>query len=153
MENNHLTNPKPAETKLETAKATLPKAETKPPKKILGRSDILSIDDIETQELEIKEWGGAVLVRSMTGTERDEFETDISEVEGDNAKKNKTRTANIRAKFVQRVLVDEDGNRLFTSADIIEIGRKNSAILDKVMAFAKDLSGIDKDSEEELEKN
>lgn len=137
---------------MELPKAKKPEA-TPTPKKILSKADILSIDDIETKELEIEAWGGTVLVRSMTGTERDEFEDDITEVDGESKQKKKSRNTNIRAKFVQRVLVDEDNNRLFTPADIIEIGKKNSAILDKVMEFAKELSGIDKKAEEELEKN
>ena len=42
--------------------------------RILSREDIAQADDIVIEAVDVPEWGGTVLVKGMTGAERDRFE-------------------------------------------------------------------------------
>lgn len=114
---------------------------------ILGREQILKADDITTEEIAVPEWGGSVLVRGLTGRQRDEFEAALIERRG---KKSVANTDNIRAKLVARCCVDEDGRRLFTDTDASALGNRSGAALDRVYEVAARLSGIGDDDLEEL---
>ena len=114
----------------------------------LSRDDILKADDLATEEVAVPEWGGSVLVRGMTGRERDEFE--MSSVDQRDGRVN---LANTRAKIVIRCVVDEDGKRLFDASDIDLLGAKSGAALDRVFAVASRLSGIGERDVEELAGN
>jgi hypothetical protein len=112
----------------------------------LTRDAILKIDDIKTEEVEIEEWGGSVLVRGLTGRQRDDFEGSILEMRG---KRMVPNVANIRAKLTVRCVVDEAGKRLFTDAEADKVGEKSAAAIDKIYDVAARLSGLsDADVEE-----
>ena len=55
-------------------------------KKILSKADILRADDIKTIEVAVPEWGGSVLLRGLTGRERDLFEESILDQTGKKTK-------------------------------------------------------------------
>lgn len=117
---------------------------------ILTRDAILQAEDLPRELVEVPEWGGAVYVRSLTGTERDAFEFSIVEQRGRSAKMN---LRNIRAKLVAVSVVDEDGNRLFTDSDVKVLGQKSAMVLDRLFAAAQRLSGLRNEDVEELAKN
>lgn len=116
---------------------------------ILTRDQILAANDIVTEVVPVPEWGGEVLVRGLTGAERDAFEKNIVEIKG----KRTIVKDNIRAKFVAATVVDEAGHLLFDEADIYPLGKKSAAALDRVFAAAQRLSGLSDSDVEELEKN
>ena len=117
---------------------------------ILTRDAILQAEDLPRELVEVPEWGGAVYVRSLTGTERDAFEFSIVEQRGRSAKMN---LRNIRAKLVALSIVDGEGNRLFTDTDVKALGQKSAAVLDRLFAVAQRLSGLRDEDVEELAKN
>lgn len=114
---------------------------------LLGREQILAADDVATEEVAVPEWGGSVMVRGLTGRQRDEFEAALIERRG---KKSVPNTDNIRAKLVARCVVDEAGHRTFTDADAGLLGDRSGAALDRVYEVAARLSGIGDDDLEEL---
>jgi len=118
--------------------------------KLLTKEQILDAQDLETREVEVPEWGGVVLVKGMTGVERDDFEAQMIVGKGKNTTVN---MKNVRAKLVAASVVDEDGQRLFTDQDVQALGKKSAAALDRVFAVAQRLSKIGKDDIEELAKN
>lgn len=119
---------------------------------ILTRDEILAADDIQSEVVEVPEWGGSVIVRGLTGTERDAFErTIISNVDGKGPAKSDLR--NFRAKLATWSMVNEDGKRLFNQADVIELGQKSAAALQRVFNVAQRLSGLSEEDIEELTKN
>jgi len=120
--------------------------------KILGREEILAVDDIKVEAVLIPEWGEdvGVLVRGMTGKERDQFEESILDQSG---KKTKVTMKNARARLVSMTVVDEDGKRVFTVKDIENLGNKNAGALDRIYAVASRLSGITEEDMDELLKN
>lgn len=114
---------------------------------LLGREAILAADDIVTDEVEVPEWGGSVLVRAMTGAERDRLEASAV---GNGKKLN---LANFRARMCAASIVDEAGNRLFGEADLVTLGQKSSAALNRVFEVAQRLSGMSDEDVEELTGN
>ncbi len=115
--------------------------------KLLTRDDILKAQDLPVEEIEVREWGGLVRVRGLTGAERDAFEQSIVERQGKKARMN---LRNVRAKLVALCVVDEQGNRLFTDDDVEALGRKSAAALDRIFEVAQRLSGLTPADVEEL---
>ena len=117
---------------------------------MLSREAILKANDLPSEEVAVPEWGGSVLVVTLTGEERDSFEQSIIETKGKNARVN---MANARAKLVALSCRAGDGERLFDDTDIAALGRKSSKALDRVYGVAARLSGISGEDIEELAKN
>lgn len=114
---------------------------------ILTKDEILQADDLPTEIVPVPEWGGDVMVRTMTGKDRDELETSIV------SDPNKRDLTNLRAKIVAFSVVGEDGKRLFTSEDVLALGEKNARALDRIFGVAQRLSGFTQRDVEELTKN
>ncbi len=115
--------------------------------KTLSRDDILAADDLPRESVEVPEWGGAVHLRSMTGTERDAFEVGLMGKTG-------TNMENIRSRLITLTAVDEKGERLFPEeGDVILLGKKSAAALDRLFAVAQRLNGLSARDVEVLEKN
>jgi len=116
---------------------------------MLTRDQILSADDLKRETVAVPEWGGDVLIRTMTGTERDAFEASLQ----GGGKSGKINTANIRARLVSLTAVDEAGGRLFADSDMATLGGKSAAALDRCSAVAMRLNGMSAKDVEELGKN
>lgn len=89
--------------------------------------------------------GTEVIVRGMTGSERDAFEAGCIEGRG---KKRDVNTKNIRAKLVAFCCVDEQGKRWFTDDDALSLGNVRADLIDRIFSVAQKLSGM---SEQDLE--
>jgi hypothetical protein len=110
----------------------------------LSREAILEADDLGFADVDVPEWGGKVRIRALSGTERDKFEASIA----GNGKR--IRLDNVRAKLVQACAVDVEGNPLFGTADVVALGRKSAAGLDRVFEACKKLSGLSEEDVDEL---
>lgn len=109
----------------------------------LSRDDILKADDSQPEEIDLSDipgYNGTVLVRGMTGRERDAFE--VSMMQPGRGGRRELNTSNVRARLVSRCVIDDDGNRLFTDADIADLGEKNAAAVDRIYEAAARLSGM-----------
>jgi len=120
-----------------------------PERKILGKSSILDADDLPTEAVEVEEWGGWLLIRTLTGLERDRFEADL--LTGKNGRT--VNLENLRAKLIVATAIDEDGKPLFQSGDAAKLGAKSGAALSKAAAVAQRLAGLSTTDVEELAKN
>lgn len=118
--------------------------------KLLSREDILNVKDLVEERVDVPEWGGLVIVRCMTGAERDAFEASILEVKG---KKYDVNLQNMRAKLIAHSVVDQDGKPLFKESDVRALGQKSAAAMNRIYEVAQRLSGISKEDVEELAKN
>lgn len=107
--------------------------------KVLTRDAILSADDLQSERVKVPEWGGEVIVRGMTGKERDQLETEVVSRDG---KRVKVNAGNIRARLLVLSCIDEDGKRVFTDKDVKALGEKSGSALDRVAAVAQRLSKI-----------
>lgn len=118
--------------------------------KILTRDQILQCADIQTERVKVPEWGGEVLVRGLSGAERDSLEAAIVEVRG---RKQKLHLENTMARLVSMSVVDENGERLFSTGDIQALGKKSSSALQRVCEVAQRLSGLTQEDLEDMSKN
>jgi hypothetical protein len=122
-------------------------------KKFLTRAEMLAVSDILVEDVHIPEWDTYVHVRGMTGAQRDAYE-DASLSMPD--KKKQTRAfiyKDARARLVAWSVVDENGKRVFSDADIPRLSEKSAAALQRIFNVAMRLSGISEEDIEELVKN
>ncbi len=122
------------------------------------------IDDLPREPVATPEWpeiDGKVFARRLTGDERDEWEVfqghvlDQDTIGEDKKSKlalMKLGTKNIRATIVRLGACDEDGDSIFSPADVVWLGMKASEPLDRIRDVIKRLSGM-KDDEEDTAKN
>ena len=117
---------------------------------MLSKGQILDASDMTTEVVHVPEWNGDVIVRTMTGMERDKFESSLLSEKGGSTTKN---MENLRAKMVVMCAVDEDGKRLFTDKDTEALGKKSARAIDRVFTVAQKLNAIGTADVEELTKN
>ncbi|HSE46463.1 MAG TPA: hypothetical protein VLA89_14145 [Gemmatimonadales bacterium] len=121
----------------------------------LDRDEILDFDDIKIHVVPVPEWSkpgqppAAVRLKVLSAAERDEFEASTVTNKGG---KQKPNLANLRARLVARCMVDGDGKRVFVSGDVVRLGHKSSAALDRLFAKCQEINGFsEKDIEEMTE--
>lgn len=117
---------------------------------LLGREAILAASDAVTEDVHVPEWGGTVRVRGLSGTERDEFESSMLVKRG---KHRDVSLINARAKLVSLAVVDENGARVFTDHDVVDLGHKSATALTRVYEVVSRLSGLSDEDVDELEGN
>ena len=113
----------------------------------LGREAILAAGKLRSEAVEIPEWGGSVIVREMTGTDRDRFESSIISMKG---AKPELRMQGARALVAALCVVDDAGERIFGDADLAALGGLSGAALTRVFEVASRLSGMTAETMEEL---
>ncbi len=117
---------------------------------LLTKEQILSANDLDYEEVEVKEWGGSVRIRCMTGTERDAFESAIYKIKGDKVEANRE---NFRSELLSRVLCNKDNKLLFNPREVKALGGKSGRVIDRLFDIAQTINGIGKSDVEELTKN
>lgn len=112
---------------------------------LLTKDQIIAVDDIPTEEVKVPEWGGSVLVRGLSGTERDRYEQSI--LHGGK----KADLANATARLLSWTIVDENNSRLFiTDGEVKELGKKSAQAIQRVFDVATRLSGLTPSDVEEM---
>jgi len=115
------------------------------------RSQILGAEDIKREKVSVPEWGGAEFyITTITGAERDQFEQSMVTGKG---KKRDVSVINARAKLLTLAIVDDDGKRIFSDADVANLGAKSAAVLSRLYDVAARLNGITDEEIDDLEKN
>lgn len=119
---------------------------------MLNRDAILKAQDLRRELVAVPEWGGEVYVRSFTALEREEVEmrsmamVDIAT----GSIKDARQMAGLKAWIVARTVVDSDGRRIFTDADMDGLQGKAAAVISRLADKATELSRL---SVEDAEKN
>lgn len=116
--------------------------------KVLTADEIFDADDSAQERVPVPEWGGAVIIRGLSGAERDHYEATI--MAQDKKGNVKMRLANARAKLVVAAAVDAEGKPLFDEADVKRLGRKSAKALQRVYDKASELAGLSDDDLEDL---
>lgn len=114
---------------------------------ILSREALLNATAPPQEIVKVKQLGGDVIVRGMTGEERDDFEASLIIGKGRNRD---VQMRNMRAKLVAYCCIDESGKRLFSEADAAQLGKTRADVLNKLFGVAQRLSGISEEDAEEL---
>ncbi|MFJ5644034.1 hypothetical protein [Streptomyces sp. NPDC093223] len=122
----------------------------------LNRDAILGAVDVQTEKVDVPEWGGDVIVRGLTGDELDAFQGSIRQFRPTFDGKGMEAVLiqeGMRAKLLTKCLIDEAGERLFTDQDASALGAKNGSVIDRLYDVAARLSGLSEEEKEALEGN
>lgn len=101
-------------------------------KLLLTADEILNTPDLPTKRVRVPEWKADVLIRCMTGRERDGFESWLLSARTDDG-----GPPNVRARFLSMTICNEEGGLLFTPAQIDALGDKSGAALERVFFEAQ----------------
>jgi len=113
---------------------------------LLTKEQILKAKDLPTEVVEVPEWGGSVIVRTLMS---DVFDTwQLAE-----GKERETGTSRIRSSFCAICMVDKDGKVLFTKGDVAALGKKSGVALNRVWEVAQRLNAGDAGAVEDAVKN
>lgn len=115
---------------------------------LLGRDEILGADDLKTKDVPVPEWNGEVRIRTLTGEQRDDYEASMIEMKKDGTPKRNVK--NVRARLVALCIVNERGEQVFNPSDIVQLGRKSAAALDRVATACQELNAFSDEDIEEL---
>jgi hypothetical protein len=126
--------------------------------RLLSREEIQQQEQLRHEDVPTPEWGAnsAVRVRELTADERDVFESATIRIRRDiiQSRSGRQRQAepemdfveealhNMRARLVAAAAIDGTGNKLFTEEDVVWLGKRSAAALDRVYAVAASLSGL-----------
>ncbi len=103
-------------------------------------ADILSANDTKIERVDLPELAGFVYVKTMTGAEKDAFDSSLLVTSGGHRE---VVPLNARAKFLVHVICDAEGHKLFTEADVERLGQKSSAVLDRLWKAARRLASAE----------
>jgi hypothetical protein len=113
----------------------------------LNKSQILDANDREKKVVDVPEWGDTVILASMSGSARDDWEMWVTQARKDGTFRN------VRARLLAACLVDDQGARLFASdADVVALGEKNGRVLDRLFDIARSFNGLSDGDIEALKK-
>jgi len=114
---------------------------------LLNRTQILAAQDLPRETVSCPEWGGDVIVKTMTAGEREAFEKSALGSDG------KLTPGQIRARMAAATVVDESGAAVFTTADVEALNNKASPPLVRIFDVAQRLNGMGTKETAELAKN
>lgn len=122
---------------------------------LLNRASMLAEKDKPRKRLYVEAFGGIVCMQEMKSIERDAYEASlVIKLRGKGGKeKREVTTHNIRAKLVCRMVIDENGARVFTDEDAALLGQLPAADMDRLWTAAQALSGVTEEDIEELAGN
>lgn len=106
----------------------------------LNKAAILAANDSKLEKVHVPEWGDDVYLKTISGLDRDRFEDGYAE----------QKMKNFRSRFLILTLCDEKGDRLFSDAEVDELGKKSSLILNRLFEKAWSLNAFTNEAVDEL---
>lgn len=125
---------------------------------LLTRDQILAIADVPFEDVPMPEWKGVVRVQGMTVGQRNLWErSNTRSFKGRNGQMvtevSEAALTTYRQRLVAQCLVDADGARLFSDADVALLEQKSAAAMERLVEVANRLNGVTKQDLKELEGN
>jgi len=111
--------------------------------KKLTRQDCLSVNDLALKEYTVKAWDGVVYIKKMTAKDQIQFE-DMSQ--GKDRK-------NIFSRLIVMCVCDENGNKLFTEADMDALNNKSASAVIELFTAISEINSVSQEDVEDLAKN
>jgi len=115
----------------------------------LSKDAILAAKDTDVHEVEVPEWGGTILLRSMTGEQRNNYEFWAHQ----QSKADSPDYRGIRERLIICCAVDSEGQPLFGETDLAALASKNSEVIDRLHERCQQICGMDADAVEDAAKN
>lgn len=110
---------------------------------ILTKTQILEASDIDVREVPVPEWGGSVLVKSLSA----------GQVERIQLRMKGKGLRGVTAAMLAMAIVDEQGNRLFKETDIDALSKKSIQACQRVLKAVQEQNGLDNQAIKEMAKN
>ena len=117
--------------------------------KTLTKSDIFAADDLPTENVDIPEWGGVLTVRTLTGTERDEFENAVAKA----TRGERMDLRGLKVRLVQLTVLNGDGGLMFNEAELSKLNNKSASVIDRIFQVSQRLNGLAAEDVEEMMEN
>ncbi len=114
---------------------------------VLTKQQLLGATKPPQETVSIPELNGDVIVRGMSGAERDDFEVGLIQGRG---KKREVNLKNLRAKLVAYCCINEQGERIFSESDVVGLGDVRADVVNRIYTVAQRLSGISDEDADEL---
>lgn len=114
---------------------------------MLNKDQILEADDLKKEVVPVPQWGGEVIVKTLTAIEWQKL------IQSFRAMKEEITDEYLKVKVLVATVCDESGNCIFGEDDIIKLGKKSGATIEKVFSVASKLNRLLASDLEELEKN
>lgn len=115
---------------------------------LLTKQVVFSAQDFHFDTVDVKEWGGSLRVRELSGEERSYCDRILKDIEAGKGTHNTYPAA-----IIACGAVDEQGNAVFTRQDIPTLSRKADAVLQRVAVRILELSGATVEQQRDIEKN
>lgn len=106
----------------------------------LSKTDIFGVSDRKTETVNVPEWGGDIVLRTISGADRDRFEDSLTSI--DNEGNIKTNLLDADARLLVKCIVDENGERIFSDADAKDLAGKSAAVLARLAQKARELNSL-----------
>jgi len=117
--------------------------------KMLTKEEIQKAKDLPVRDVEVPEWGGIVRMQTLSGAERDSFADTVQQ----RKKGEVIELKGLKVFLLSLAIVGENGERLFSEADLDELNAKSAKVLETLFEIATEMNGIGEEEEEELRKN
>lgn len=118
---------------------------------LLSADEITQATDHRYEDVPVPEWGGDVRIRSMSGTDRNAYQSETVVI-GANGRPQGINLRDQYARLLSRCIVDEQGRRIFvTEKQIKALGAKDAAVLERLVKVAKRVSGLGEGALEDAE--
>jgi hypothetical protein len=101
--------------------------------------------------VEVAEWDATVYVRKMSGSARADWQAESYRL-SDGMKNPEGMAQNAVARLLVRVLCDEGGKPLFTTAQADELGQQDYDVLERLYDIAAPLNGLGNEAQDAAEK-
>lgn len=135
--------PRAATTTIEGEAVRVDPEAAAPTNGLLSRDAILAADDVLYEYMDIPEWGGRIRVRSLSGRDRDAYDAEAYALSQASPNDPSAALRDYRSRRVARAIVDEDGKRVFSKADVDALSSKNASVIDRIDDVVTRLSGMD----------
>jgi len=117
------------------------------------RDKILAANDVESELVEVPEWGVSVEVRSMSLAMRERIGQMASEAEDARKSGSDVDPAFSASVVIATAFDPETGEALFTADDIAALNNKNAAAVGKLSEVGARLSGLTDEAKVEAGKD
>lgn len=127
--------------------------------KLLTANEIIAAKDLAEERVDVPEWGGEVILRSLSAFDRESVEAETTTTETTFDSDGRMRflphidQVKARAKFLARAIVDENGNRIFDDSQMEGLAKKSNVVIARLYLRAQELSGMTPQAVEDAEKN
>ena len=108
---------------------------------LLKKDQIYAAQDLPTERVAVPEWGGDLIVKTMTSAERDQWEEEWL-IWRENVNGSKDAFRFYDAFLVSRAVVDEDGKRMFIQEDVKKLADKSAKVVGRIAEVARRLNFI-----------